>query len=98
LFIPFFDNEHTFKVDHSTWNSAYNIHEIQITLLRKTFIYNFDNNNAYTTDWENIESQAFESTTKNDTNIWMDKFLNANIGFSSQNITNCIGVEPYKHL
>jgi hypothetical protein len=25
----------------------------------------------------------------------MDKFPNANIGFSSQNITNCIGVEPY---
>jgi hypothetical protein len=25
----------------------------------------------------------------------MDKFLNANIGFSSQNITNCIRMEPY---
>jgi hypothetical protein len=44
LFIPFFDNEHTLKGDHSTWNVAYNIHEIQINLIRKTFIYNFDNN------------------------------------------------------
>jgi hypothetical protein len=25
----------------------------------------------------------------------MDKFLNVDIGFSSQNIINCIGVEPY---
>jgi hypothetical protein len=57
LFIPFFDNEHTFKGDHSTWNAAYNMHEIQINLLIITFIYNFDNNNAYTTNWENIESQ-----------------------------------------
>jgi len=40
LFIPFFDNEHTLKSDHSTWNVAYNIHEIQINLLRKTFLYN----------------------------------------------------------
>ncbi len=95
LFIPFFDNEHTFKGDHSTWNVAYNMHEIQINLLRITFICNFDNNNAYTTNWENIESQALELTTRNDTNIWMDKFPNANIGFSSQNITNCTGVEPY---
>jgi hypothetical protein len=52
LFIPFFDNEHTFKGDQSTWNAAYNTREIQINLLRKTFIYNLDNNNAYTTNWE----------------------------------------------
>ncbi len=52
LSIPFFDNEHT--SDHSKWNVAYNMHEIQINLLRKIFIYNFDNNNAYTTNWENI--------------------------------------------
>jgi hypothetical protein len=26
----------------------------------------------------------------------MDKFPNVDIGFSSQNITNCTGVEPYK--
>jgi hypothetical protein len=43
LFIPFFDNEHTLKGDHSTWNATYNMHEIQINLLRKIFIYNFDN-------------------------------------------------------
>ncbi len=73
LFIPFFDNEHTFKGDHSTWNGTCNIHEIQINLLRNTFIYNFNNNNAYTTNWENIESQALELTTKNDTNIgWIN--------------------------
>jgi len=35
LFIPFFDNEHTLKGDHSTWNAAYNMHEIQINLLIK---------------------------------------------------------------
>jgi hypothetical protein len=51
-------------------------------LLCKAFIYKFDNNNAYTKNWENIESQALELTTKNDTSIWMDKFLNAKIGFS----------------
>jgi hypothetical protein len=67
------------------------MHEIQINL----YIYNFDNNNAYTTNWENIESQALELATKNDTNIWMDKFPNANIGFSSQNIIDFTGVEPY---
>ncbi len=71
------------------------MHEIQINLLRKKIIYNFDNNNAYTTNWENKESQALELATKNDTNIWMDKILNVDIGFSSQNIINCIGVEPY---
>jgi hypothetical protein len=70
------------------------MHKIQIILLRKKIIYNFDNN-AYTTMWENIESQALELTTKNDTNIWMDKFSNVDIGFSSQNIIDCIGVEPY---
>jgi hypothetical protein len=47
LFIPFFDNEHIFKGDHSTWNVAYNMHGLQINLLRKTFVYNFDNNDAY---------------------------------------------------
>jgi len=87
LFIPLFDNEHTFKGDHSTWNVAYNMHEIQINLLRKTHththIHTFDNNNAYTTNWENIRSQPFPLTTKIDTNIWMDKFHNANIGFPS---------------
>jgi hypothetical protein len=54
LFIPLCDNEHTLKGDHSRWIVAYNMHEIQISLLIKTFIYNFDNNNAYTTNWENI--------------------------------------------
>jgi hypothetical protein len=44
---------------------------------------------------ENIESQALELTTRNDTNIWMDKFPNIDIGFSSQNIIDHIGVEPY---
>ncbi len=74
---------------------SYNMHEIQINLLKKTFIYNFDNNNAYTTNWENIESQACELATKIDNNIWVDKFPNANIGFSSQNITDCTRVESY---
>jgi hypothetical protein len=62
------------------------MHEIQIIVLGKTFVYNFDNNNAYTTNWENIESQALELATKNDTNIWMDKFPNVDIRFSSQEI------------
>jgi len=52
LLILFFDNEHILKSDHSTWNVAYNMHEIQINLLRKMFIYDFDNNNAYTTNWK----------------------------------------------
>jgi hypothetical protein len=71
------------------------MHEIQINLLRNKIIYNFDNNNAYTTNWEIIKSQALELATKNDTNIWMDKFPNVNIRFSSQNITHCIGMEPH---
>ncbi len=71
LFIPSFDNEHTFKGDHSTWNVAYNMHEILINLLRKhthththTHSYISYNNNTYTTNWENIRSQAFPLTTK----------------------------------
>jgi hypothetical protein len=47
LLIPFSDNEHTVKGDHSTWNVAYNMHGLQLNLLRKTFVYDFDNNNAY---------------------------------------------------
>jgi hypothetical protein len=47
--MPFFDNEHTFKGEHSTWNVTYNMRDIQINLIRKKIIYNFDNNNAYTT-------------------------------------------------
>jgi hypothetical protein len=71
------------------------MHEIRINFLINTFIYNFDNNNAYKTNWENIKSQAFESTRKYDINIWMDKFPNEYNDFSSQNIIDCIGVEPY---
>jgi hypothetical protein len=47
FFIPFFDNEHTFKGGHSTWNVVNNMHGLQINLLRISFVYNFDNNNAY---------------------------------------------------
>jgi hypothetical protein len=71
------------------------MHEIQISLLRNKIIYNFDNNNAHTTNWENVKSQALELATKTDNNIWMDKFSNANIEFSSQNIIDCIGLELY---
>jgi hypothetical protein len=49
----------------------------------------------HTTNWKNIESQAFELATKNDTNIWMNKFPNVDIGFSSQNVTDYIKVESY---
>ncbi len=31
----FLDNEHTLKGDHSTWNVAYNMHEIQINIYIK---------------------------------------------------------------
>ncbi len=47
LFMLVFDNEHIFKGDHSTWNVTYNMHDIQINVIRK-IIYNLDNNNAYT--------------------------------------------------
>jgi hypothetical protein len=50
---------------------------------------------VYVTNWENIESQAFELATKNDNNIWMNKFLNVDTKFPSQNITHWTGVEPY---
>jgi len=93
--IHFFDKEHTFKGDHSTWNAACNMHEIKISLLRNKIIYNFDNNNAHTTNWENVKSQTLKLATKNDNNIWMDKFSNANIGFFSQNIIDCIGLKTY---
>ncbi len=49
----------------------------------------------HTTNWENIKSQAFELTTKDDTNIWMNNFFNANIGFLLQNVIDCTKVEPY---
>jgi hypothetical protein len=94
LFIPLVDNEHTLKGAHSTWNVAYNMHGLQINLLKKTFVYIFIII-MHTTNWKNIESQAFELATKNDTNIQMNKILDANIGFSSQNVTNCIKVQPY---
>jgi len=38
LFIHLFDHEHTLKADHSTWITAYNMHEIQINLLKKLYI------------------------------------------------------------
>ncbi len=47
LFMLVFDNEHIFKGDHSTWNVTYNMHDIQINVIRK-IIYNLYNNNAYT--------------------------------------------------
>jgi hypothetical protein len=37
------------------------------------------NNNAHIINWVNIESQSFELTTRNDINIWMDKFCNVDI-------------------
>jgi hypothetical protein len=46
-------------------------------------------------NWANIESQVEELAIKNDTNIWMPKFSNTNVHFPPQEITNCIGVEPY---
>jgi hypothetical protein len=52
------------KVTIPHGNATYNMHEIQTNLLRKKIIYDFDNNNAYTTNWENIKSQALELTTK----------------------------------
>jgi hypothetical protein len=38
LFMPFFDNEHTLKSDHSTWNVTYNMYDIQINLIRFLFL------------------------------------------------------------
>jgi hypothetical protein len=46
-------------------------------------------------NWANIESQVKKLAIKNDTSIWMTKFSNANVHFPPQEITNCIGVEPY---
>jgi hypothetical protein len=57
------------------------MHEIQINLLRKTFIYHFDNNNAYTTNWENIESQALELATKMTLTYGWINFLMQILGF-----------------
>jgi hypothetical protein len=44
-------------------------------------------------NWANIESQAEELTTTNDTNVWMIKFFDANVHSPPQEITNCIGIE-----
>jgi hypothetical protein len=41
-----------------------------------------------------IKSQAFELTTRNNTNIWMNKFCNVNIGSPPQIVIGCTGVEP----
>ncbi len=64
-------------------------------LCKKTFVYCFHNDNTRTMNWANIESQVEELAIKNDTNIWMTKFFNANVHFPPQEITNCIQVEPY---
>jgi hypothetical protein len=44
-------------IPHGMWH-------ITCMKYKSIYIYNFDNNNAYTTNWENIESQALELTTK----------------------------------
>jgi len=46
-------------------------------------------------NWANIKSQAEELATMNDTNIWMIKFLDANVHFPLEEITNYFGVKPY---
>ncbi len=38
LFIPFFDNEHILKGDHSTWNATYNMHETKSIYFQKNYI------------------------------------------------------------
>ncbi len=95
LFIPFLCNEDTLKGHHSTWHSAYNMHEKQISLVRKKIVYCFYNDNTHIMNWANIKSEAEELATINDTKIWMIRFLDANVHFPLKEITNYFGVKPY---
>jgi len=47
-YLFFFDNGDTLKGHHSTWHSAYNLHEKKISLVRKKFAYCFRNDNTHT--------------------------------------------------
>ncbi len=47
LSISFLYNEDTLKGHHSTWHSAYNMHEKQISLVQKEFVYCFHNDNTH---------------------------------------------------
>jgi len=58
-------------------------------------MHNFVSKNQHATNWANIESQANESASTNDIEIWMDKFQNVNIPFSPQIVMNCLEIEPY---
>jgi hypothetical protein len=49
--------------------------------INKKIIYNFDNNNAFTTNWENIEPQALELTTKKTLTYGWINFLMQILGF-----------------
>ncbi len=86
-------NEDTLKGHHSTWHGAYNMHEKQISLVRKKIVYYFRNDNTHIMNWANIKSQAEELATINDTNMWMIKFLDANVHVPPKEITNYFGVK-----
>ena len=46
-------------------------------------------------NWVNIKSWAHELASANDSNVWMDKFTNANTPLSPQPRTDCTNVESY---
>ena len=46
-------------------------------------------------NWVDIKSRAHELASANDSNVWMDKFIDANTPLSSESITNCTNVECY---
>jgi len=71
------------------------MHEKQISLVRKKIVYYFHNDNTHIMNWANIKSQAEELATIKDTNIWMIKFVDANVDFPPEKNTNYFGVKPY---
>ena len=46
-------------------------------------------------NWVDIESRAHELASANDSNVWMEKFTDADTPLSTQPITDCTNVESY---
>ena len=58
-------------------------------------MYTFQNENEHTMNWVDIESRAHELASANDSNVWMEKFTDADTPLSTQPITDCTNVESY---
>ena len=63
--------------------------------MKEKIVYTFKHENEHTMNWVDIESQAHELASANDSNVWMDKFTDAYPPLSPHPITDCTNVESY---